>query len=45
MLQEVVTHYSKSTERPEGVSINQPFELPAGIREIELERGQAILIQ
>jgi hypothetical protein len=45
MLQEVVTHYSKSSERPDGVSISQPFELPAGIREIELELGQAILIQ
>lgn len=45
MLQEVVSHYSRSSARPEGVTIEKPFALPAGIREIEVGRGQAIVVQ
>jgi hypothetical protein len=45
MLQEIVSHYSKSSSTPQGVSLEKPFELPAGIREIQLDRGQAIVVQ
>jgi hypothetical protein len=45
MLQEIVSHYSRSAGAPEGVSIEKPFALPAGIREIEVARGQAIVVQ
>lgn len=45
MLQEIVSYYSKSSTAPQGVSIDKPFELPAGIREILLDRGQAIVVQ
>lgn len=45
MLQEVVSHYSRSSARPEGVTIEKPFALPVGIREIEVGRGQAIVVQ
>lgn len=48
MLQEILGYYSKSSMAPNGVSIGaieQPFELPSGIREIQLTRGQAIVIQ
>jgi hypothetical protein len=45
MLQEIVSHYSRSTAAPQGVSIDKPFALPAAIREIELDRGQAIIVQ
>jgi hypothetical protein len=45
MLQEIVSYYSKSSTAPQGVSIEQPFALPAGIREIQLARGQAIVVQ
>jgi hypothetical protein len=45
MLQEIVTYYSKSAESPQGVSIDKPFALPSGIREIQLAPGQAIVIQ
>jgi hypothetical protein len=45
MLQEIVSHYSRSSTAPEGVSIEKPFALPAGIREIEVARGQAIIVQ
>lgn len=45
MLQEVVSHYSRSSVRPEGLTIEKPFALPVGIREIEVGRGQAIVVQ
>ena len=45
MLQEIVSYYSKSASAPQGVSIDKPFALPAGIREIQLDRGQAIIVQ
>ena len=45
MLQEIVSHYSKSETAPQGVSLDKPFELPSGIREIQLARGQAIVVQ
>lgn len=45
MLHEIVTYYSKSASAPQGVSIDKPFVLPSGIREIQLARGQAIVVQ
>ena len=45
MLQEVVSHYSKSDSTPQGFAIDKPFALPSGIREIQLARGQAIVVQ
>lgn len=45
MLQEIVGYYSKSEKAPQGVSIEKPFVLPAGIREIQIARGQAIVVQ
>lgn len=45
MLHEIVSHYSKSATSPQGVSIEKPFVLPSGIREIQLARGQAIVVQ
>jgi hypothetical protein len=45
MVQEIVSYYSKSASSPQGVSLDKPFALPSGIREIQLARGQAIVIQ
>jgi hypothetical protein len=45
MLQEIVSYYSKSADSPKGVSIEKPFALPSGIREIQIDRGQAIVVQ
>ena len=44
-LQEIVSFYSKSPEKPAGVSLDDPFPLPSGIREVQVERGQAIIVQ
>jgi hypothetical protein len=45
MVQEIVTHYSKSPTMPAGVTIDKPFVLPSGIREIQLAKGQATIVQ
>jgi hypothetical protein len=45
MLQEIVSHYSKSESAPNGVALDKPFVLPNGIREIRTARGQATVVQ
>ena len=45
LLQEIVTYYSRSAENPSGINLDDPFALPARIREIQVERGQAIIVQ
>ena len=45
VLQSLVSYYSKSADHPQGVGLDDPFELPAAIREIRVEPGQAIVVQ
>jgi hypothetical protein len=45
LLQEIISHYSRTPENPSGLSLDDPFQLPARIREIQVERGQAIIVQ
>jgi hypothetical protein len=45
LLQQIVGYYSRSPTRPSGFSLDDPVTLPVGIREIQLQRGQAIVIQ
>jgi hypothetical protein len=45
VLQEVLTYYSRSDERPQGVRLDDIFTLPANIRQIEVGQGQAVVIQ
>jgi hypothetical protein len=45
LVQEIVTYYSRSREFPLGVDLDAPFELPARIREIQVNAHQAILVQ
>jgi hypothetical protein len=45
LLDEIVSYYSRTPERPGGLSLDDPFMLPAGIREIQVTRGQAVIIQ
>ncbi len=44
-LQEIVSYYSRTPEKPSGIGLDDPFALPARIREIQVERGQAIIVQ
>ena len=45
VLQELVSYYSRRPENPAGVGLDDPFELPARIREIQVGTGQAVVIQ
>jgi hypothetical protein len=45
VLQEVLTYYSRSDERPQGVRLDDVFSLPANIRQIEVGEGQAVVVQ
>ena len=45
LLQEIVSYYSRTAEKPAGIGLDDPFELPARIREIQVQRGQAIIVQ
>ena len=45
VLQSVVTHYSKNPDLPDGFDLDKPFDLPAAIRSVELQRGSATIIQ
>lgn len=45
LLQEIISHYSRTKENPSGLSLDDPFQLPARIQEIQVERGQAIIVQ
>jgi len=45
LLQEIVSYYSRTPDKPGGIGIDDPFALPARIREIQVQRGQAIIVQ
>ena len=45
LLQEIVTYYSRTPANPVGIGLDDPFALPARIREIQIQRGQAIIVQ
>jgi hypothetical protein len=45
LLQEIVSYYSRTPDKPSGISLDDPFALPARIREIQVQRGQAIIVQ
>lgn len=45
LLQELVGYYSRTPDHPEGLKLDDPFELPANIRQIEVGQGQAVVVQ
>jgi len=45
VLQTLLTHYSRSHDKPDGIGLDDPFSLPAAIREIRVEPGRAIVVQ
>lgn len=45
VLQEIVSYYTRTPETPSGVSLDAPFELPAGIREVQVAKGAATVVQ
>jgi hypothetical protein len=45
LVQELLSYYSKTPENPNGINMDDPFELPAQIREIRVAAGSATIIQ
>lgn len=45
LLQELVSFYTRTPELPAGFNLDQPFELPHNIRQVEIQRGAATIVQ
>jgi hypothetical protein len=45
LLKEIVAYYTRSADNPNGIDFEQGFELPAGIRQIDVEIGRAVVVQ
>ena len=45
LLQELVSYYSRTEAKPQGVKLDDPFELPARIKQIEVGQAQAVVVQ
>jgi hypothetical protein len=45
VLQELLSYYSRTPETPNGIDMDAPFELPAGIKEIRVGVGSATIVQ
>ena len=45
LLQELLSYYSRTPENPNGISLDEAFELPANIDKIEVGQGQAVIVQ
>ena len=45
LLQELLSYYTRSAEKPQGLRLDDPFTLPANIKQIEVGQGQAVVVQ
>lgn len=45
LLQELLSYYSRTPDNPAGINMDEPFELPARIREIRVAEGTATIVQ
>jgi hypothetical protein len=45
LLQELLSYYSRTATNPEGINMDEPFELPAAIKEIRIGEGTAVIVQ
>lgn len=45
VLQELLSYYSQTPEKPSGIDMDDPFELPARIREIKVGSGRSTVVQ
>jgi hypothetical protein len=45
VLQQIVGYYTRTPDQPGGIRLDDSFALPARIREIQVQRGQAIIVQ
>jgi hypothetical protein len=45
IVQELVTYFSRTPENPKGFDMDAPFDLPARIRDVVVNRGESIVVQ
>lgn len=45
IVQELVSYYSKTEANPDGVRLNDTFNLPAKIQQIDVGQGSAVVVQ
>ena len=45
LIQQVLSYYSKTESHPQGIRLDDPFELPANIQKIEVGQAQAVVVQ
>ena len=45
VLQELLSYYSRTPENPHGINMDDPFDLPSKIREIQVGKGEAVVVQ
>ena len=45
LVQELLTFYSRTPDDPDGINMDDPFQLPAQIREIRVAPGTATIVQ
>jgi len=45
ILQQLVAFFSSTPQNPQGFDMNAPFNLPAKIRELLINKGQAVVVQ
>ena len=45
LVQEILSHYTKDDDRPNGVRLDDSFALPASIKQIDVGPGQAVIQQ
>jgi hypothetical protein len=45
LLEEVIAYYSRSSDASERIRLGESFALPANIRQIEVSRGQMVVVQ
>ena len=45
LLQELVSYYTRTPEDPRGVRLDDPFDLPADIQQIQIGQAQAVVVQ
>jgi hypothetical protein len=45
IVQELVSFFSRTAEHPNGFNMDEPFNLPAKIRDVTVNSGEAIIAQ
>ena len=45
LMQDLLSYYSKSQERPNGINMDDPFQLPSAIKEIKVGVGTTTVVQ